>query len=216
MAGNLHDIVKIHSAQIHQSGSCSSSCMSVNQIPLRITVPDRGATLSLQNLHTFSQTSLFADILQIAIDDLILKMGERIIILLKNSLQFRADWNTYLCASLFLDKADIHNLLCANLSLSLARILWIRNILNPSFRMSVNLLLGNVIVVRNSLSCPHANHKDIACLVMANSVLAQVGFHDFIQILTSQINAVSLNPGTFELLILPDGVGMKTFAFRDR
>ena len=51
---------------------------------------------------------------------------------------------------------------------------------------------------------------------MASTMLAQVSLHNLIQILTSQINAFSLYPGTLELLVLPDRIRMKPLAFRNR
>ena len=65
------------------------------------------------------------------------------------------------------------------------------------------LLLLDVVVVRNTLGSPDANHEDITCLLVAFLELGQICGHYLVKVFFGEVDAVYLNSGALDALILP-------------
>ena len=78
-------------------------------------------------------------------------------------------------------------------------------------RQGIEVLLLDIVVVRDALDSPDAHHKDIPNLLVSDAEFRQVCCQDHVQIVPRQVDAVYIHPGAIELLILPDTVVMETF-----
>ena len=89
MSCNLDNVVNIHSRKVHESSAGSSCRMRMDQLVFLSRNFLLLSAISLDNVHNLGQSCSFADILDVSIDDLVLKMRHLEIILLQNPLQIR-------------------------------------------------------------------------------------------------------------------------------
>lgn len=98
----LHNIVQIHAGQVHQRGTGAAGRMAVNEfVFLNLLFLGRSAFRGF-NLNQVSETCIFGDVLDVAVDDLICKVGHLVVVFLENGLQLRVTGNGDLGTGLLL------------------------------------------------------------------------------------------------------------------
>ena len=174
------------------------------------------SAIGLDNVHNLSQSCSLSNILDISIDNLVLKMRHLEIVLFQNPLQIRRARNSHLCAGLLLPYIDNRHLACHDLCHSLVWILRIRLIHNRTDSQCLNIVLAYIIVVRHSLGSPNSHHENISCNLMARTQFRHIHILELLKIFLRKIDAVDINPRTLEPLILPQTIVMISLRLRSK
>ena len=174
MAGNLHDVIDIHSSQVHQGGSGSSRRVRVDQFILFIFDCGFGAAFGLDHLYYFCETGHLADFFDVAVDDLVGQVGHLVVVALQDILEPGGARDCDLGTGLMPPDVDVHYLTGLDLGLGLARVLRIRNVNDGALGIGLDGVVGDIVVVRDALGSPAANEEDVAGLLVADGPFACV------------------------------------------
>ena len=82
VTGDPHDVIVVHSCQIHQSRSSSSSSMGMHQFPFMLELFHRLTAFGCLDLNELIKACQPADFLHIPVENLIFKMRKLVVITL--------------------------------------------------------------------------------------------------------------------------------------
>ena len=155
VSGDLHDVINIHSGEVHQGSAGAPGRVRVNELIFLIFNGGFLAALGLDHFHDVVDACPFADILDVAIDDLVGQVRHLVVVALEDGLELRGARNGHLGAGLVLADVDVHNLTELDFRLGLPGVIRIGDIDDGALGVGLDGVAGYVVVsVRLSASCP--------------------------------------------------------------
>ena len=104
--GDLHDVVYVHSAEVHQGRSCAPCSMREYQLVLGYHLLDVAPAFRNRHADRFDNPCEPGYFLDIVVDKLVRKTWDVIVVLLQDLQQGGRTGNRHLCAGLLLGDID--------------------------------------------------------------------------------------------------------------
>lgn len=77
----------------------------------------------------------------------------------------------------------------------------------------MNGIFGQIIIIGDALGCPDSDHKYVACDSVSRMDSIVLQRHHPVEFFARQINIIYLNAGSFEFLVFPEVVVVRSFNF---
>lgn len=193
MAGDLHDVVQIHAGQGHEGSAGAAGGVAVDQLVLlNLFLLGRAAFGGL-NLYQLRETCSQCNFLDVAVDDLAGQMRDLVVVFLQNGLQGGVAGNCDLGTGFLLANVQVGDLLLFNPCNLFTGIIWIGLLLHDIFGQCAEVLLLDIVVVRDTLRSPNANHEDVPGLLVSVGISAELNGHDGIQVFFGEVDTIHLS-----------------------